>query len=112
MGRVPNTELLKLDKAGVEVDEDGFVKVDEWLETSVGGVYGIGDVKGGPEFTHISYDDFRVLKANLIDGRSRSIKGRPVPYTMFLDPELGRIGMTEAQARKTGQARSRWRRCR
>ncbi len=103
VGRVPNVEALQLEKAGVELDEDGFVKVDEWLETSVGGVYGIGDVKGGPEFTHIAYDDYRVLKANLIDGKARSTKGRPVPYTMFLDPELGRIGMTEEQARKAGR---------
>jgi pyruvate/2-oxoglutarate dehydrogenase complex dihydrolipoamide dehydrogenase (E3) component len=103
VGRVPNTEALKLEKAGIEVDERGFVKVDDWLETSVGGVYAIGDVKGGPEFTHISYDDYRVLKANLIDERARSTKGRPVPYTMFIDPELGRIGMTEADARKAGR---------
>jgi len=77
--------------------------VNEWLETTVGGVYGIGDVKGGPEFTHISYDDYRVLKANLIDGQQRTTQGRPVPYTMFMDPELGRIGMTEAEARKAGK---------
>ncbi|NYF79694.1 mercuric reductase [Granulicella arctica] len=103
VGRVPNTEALGLERAGVEVDERGFVKVDEWLETTVGGVYGIGDVKGGPEFTHISYDDYRVLKANLLEGKKRSTKGRPVPYTMFMDPELGRIGMTEAEARATGK---------
>ncbi|WP_263384047.1 mercuric reductase [Granulicella arctica] len=102
-GRVPNTEALKLAKAGIEVDERGFLKVDEWLETTVGGVYGIGDVKGGPEFTHIAYDDYRVLKANLLDGGYGTTKGRPVPYTMFIDPELGRIGMTEAQARKAGK---------
>jgi pyruvate/2-oxoglutarate dehydrogenase complex dihydrolipoamide dehydrogenase (E3) component len=104
VGRVPNTELLKLEKAGVDVDEHGFVQVDEWLETTVGGVYAIGDVKGGPEFTHISYDDYRVLKANLIDGKPRSTRGRTVPYTMFIDPELGRIGMTEAEARKAGKS--------
>ena len=102
-GRTPNTEALQLSRAGVEVDEHGFLKVDEWLETTVGGVYGIGDVKGGPEFTHIAYDDYRVLKANLLDGGYRTTKGRPVPYTMFIDPELGRIGMTEAQARKSGK---------
>ncbi len=104
VGRVPNTEGLGLESAGIEVDERGFLKVDEYLETTVGGVYGIGDVKGGPEFTHISYDDYRVLKANLLDGKYRTTKGRPVPYTMFLDPELGRIGMTEAEARKAGKA--------
>lgn len=102
-GRVPNTETLRLERAGVAVDEHGFVKVDEWLETTVGGVYGIGDVKGGPAFTHISYDDYRVLKTNLLDGGYRTIKDRILPYTMFTDPELGRIGMTEAQAHKTGR---------
>ncbi len=103
VGRVPNTEALRLERAGIEVDDKGFLAVDEWLETTVGGVYGIGDVKGGPEFTHISYDDYRVLKANLLDNGYRSTKGRPVPYNMFLDPELGRIGMTEAEARKAGR---------
>jgi pyruvate/2-oxoglutarate dehydrogenase complex dihydrolipoamide dehydrogenase (E3) component len=102
-GRTPNTEALKLAKAGVDQDEHGFLKVDEWLETTVGGIYGIGDVKGGPEFTHIAYDDYRVLKANLLDGGYRTTKDRPVPYTMFIDPELGRIGMTEQQARKAGR---------
>jgi pyruvate/2-oxoglutarate dehydrogenase complex dihydrolipoamide dehydrogenase (E3) component len=100
-GRVPNTETLQLERAGVAMDEHGFVTVDEWLETTVGGVYGMGDVKGGPAFTHISYDDYRVLKTNLLDGGYRTIKDRILPYTMFTDPELGRIGMTEAQARKT-----------
>ncbi len=102
-GRVPNTEALGLERAGIGLDERGFLKVDEWLETTVGGVYGIGDVKGGPEFTHISYDDYRVLKSNLLDGGYRTTKGRLVPYTMFIDPELGRIGMTESQARKAGK---------
>ncbi len=104
VGRVPNTEELGLQEAGIEVDERGFVKVDEYLETTVGGVYAIGDVKGGPEFTHISYDDYRVLKANLLDGGYRTTKGRMVPYTMFIDPELGRVGMTEAEARKAGKS--------
>ena len=104
VGRVPNTDALHLERAGIEVDEHGFLQVDEWLETTVGGVYGIGDVKGGPEFTHISYDDYRVLKANLLDNAYRSTKGRPIPYTMFLDPELGRIGMTETEARKAGRS--------
>jgi pyruvate/2-oxoglutarate dehydrogenase complex dihydrolipoamide dehydrogenase (E3) component len=102
-GRVPNTEALKLERAGIAVDEHGFVSVDEWLETTVGGVYAIGDVKGGPEFTHISYDDYRVLKANLLEGRYRTTKGRMVPYTLFIDPELGRIGMTEDEARRSGK---------
>ena len=102
-GRIPNTEDLQLSKAGVEMDDRGFLKVDEWLETTVGGVYGIGDVKGGPQFTHIAYDDYRVLKANLLDGGYRTTKGRPVPYTMFIDPELGRIGMTGTQARQSGK---------
>ncbi len=102
-GRTPNTDKLGLEKAGVEVDEHGFVKVNERLETTAIGVWAIGDVKGGPAFTHISYDDFRVLKANLLEGGSRVTTGRPVPYTMFIDPELGRIGMTEEQARRAGK---------
>lgn len=103
VGRAPNTEALHLERAGIEVDEHGFLVVDEHLETTVGGVYGIGDVKGGPEFTHIAYDDYRVLKANLLGGAYRTTKGRMVPSTMFLDPELGRIGMSEAEARKAGK---------
>jgi pyruvate/2-oxoglutarate dehydrogenase complex dihydrolipoamide dehydrogenase (E3) component len=77
--------------------------VNERLETSAKGVYAIGDVKGGPAFTHISYDDFRILRTNLLSGGAASTTGRPVPYTVFIDPQLGRIGMTEREARSAGR---------
>ncbi len=101
-GRTPNTDALQLEAAGIEVDKHGFIPVNDRLETSAPGVYALGDVKGGPAFTHISYDDYRILKANLLEGGHRTTKDRPVPYTIFTDPELGRIGMTEAEARKAG----------
>ena len=103
VGRVPNTEVLRCGLAGVELDAHGFVKANPRLETTAEGIWAIGDVKGGPAFTHISYDDYRVLKTNLLEGGSRAITGRPVPYTLFIDPELGRIGMTEDEARKAGK---------
>jgi pyruvate/2-oxoglutarate dehydrogenase complex dihydrolipoamide dehydrogenase (E3) component len=102
-GRTPNTEALKLELAGVATDEHGYVKVDDRLETSAAGVYALGDVKGGPAFTHISYDDYRIAKANLIDGGSRTVSGRQLPYTVYIDPQLGRIGLTEQEAREQGK---------
>lgn len=102
-GRVPNTDSLDLDKAGIAVDQRGYVKVNEYLETNVDGVYALGDVNGGPAFTHISYDDFRILKSNLLDEERRTTKGRVVPYTVFIDPQLGRVGLTETEARKQGK---------
>jgi pyruvate/2-oxoglutarate dehydrogenase complex dihydrolipoamide dehydrogenase (E3) component len=102
-GRVPNTDALKPAAGGIEMDEHGFIRANERLETSAPGVYAIGDVKGGPEFTHISYDDYRILKTNLLDGGNRTTRDRMVPYTVFIDPQLGRIGMTETEARKAGR---------
>jgi pyruvate/2-oxoglutarate dehydrogenase complex dihydrolipoamide dehydrogenase (E3) component len=102
-GRPPNTDRLNLEAAGVEVDRRGFVKVNERLETNVPGVYALGDVKGGPAFTHISYDDFRVIKTNLLDGGDATITDRLVPYTVFIDPQLGRVGLSEQQAREQGR---------
>ena len=99
-GRVPNSDALQLDKAGIETDSHGYIRVNERLETNIPGVYGVGDVKGGPAFTHISYDDYRIIKANLLDGGRRTISDRMVPYTVFIDPQLGRIGLTEHEARK------------
>ncbi len=105
-GRAPNTDRLNLPAAGVETDKRGFIKVNERLETNVPGVYALGDIKGGPAFTHISYDDFRVIRTNLVrggrGGHTRTT-GRSVPYTVFIDPELGRIGMTEREARAAGR---------
>ncbi len=102
-GRKPNTDALNLSAAGITVDDRGFIKVDEKLETTVPGVYAAGDVNGGPAFTHISYDDFRILKANLLDGGYRVTTGRPVPYCVFIDPQLGRIGLSEKAAQKAGR---------
>ena len=103
VGRTPNTEELNLPAAGVKTDKRGFIEVDDRLQTTTEGVYAIGDVNGGPAFTHISYDDFRVLKANLLDHKPATTLGRPVPYTVYIDPQLGRIGVTEAEARKQGK---------
>ena len=102
-GRVPNTGELKPAAGGVETDARGFIRVNARLETSAPGVYAIGDVNGGPAFTHISYDDFRILKANLLDGDDRTTHGRMVPYTVFMDPQLGRVGMTESEAQQSGR---------
>jgi len=99
-GRVPNSEGLKLSAAGVVTDARGFVPVNEKLETNVPGVFALGDIKGGPAFTHISYDDFRILRSNLLEKGSASTKGRYVPYTVFIDPQLGRVGLTENEARE------------
>ena len=100
VGRTPNTERLNLRAAGVETNTQGFIKVNDRLETNVPGVYAIGDVNGGPQFTHISYDDFRIIRANLIEGGDATTKDRLVPYTVFIDPQLGRVGLTETEARK------------
>jgi pyruvate/2-oxoglutarate dehydrogenase complex dihydrolipoamide dehydrogenase (E3) component len=102
-GRTPNTESLRLEAAGVRVDRRGFVEVNERLETSVPGIYAAGDVNGGPAFTHVSYDDFRILRANLIEGLNASTRDRLVPYTVFIDPQLGRVGLGEEQARALGK---------
>jgi pyruvate/2-oxoglutarate dehydrogenase complex dihydrolipoamide dehydrogenase (E3) component len=103
-GRRSNADSLALDVVGIEVDDKGYIPTNDYLETSVSGIYALGDVRPGPKFTHISYDDYRVIKANLLDGERRSVEGRLVPYTVFIDPQLGRIGMTEQQARKDGRA--------
>jgi pyruvate/2-oxoglutarate dehydrogenase complex dihydrolipoamide dehydrogenase (E3) component len=101
-GRKPSTEALNLEAAGVRTDARGFIEVNGELETSAPGVYAIGDVKGGPSFTHISYDDFRVLKTNLLGKGGAATGGRQVPYTVFIDPQLGRIGLNEKEAKKAG----------
>jgi pyruvate/2-oxoglutarate dehydrogenase complex dihydrolipoamide dehydrogenase (E3) component len=102
-GRSPNTETLNLEAAGVQTDKRGFVRVNERLETTVPGIYGLGDVAGSPAFTHISYDDFRILRANLIEGRPATTRDRLVPYTVFIDPQLGRVGLSEDEARQQGR---------
>jgi pyruvate/2-oxoglutarate dehydrogenase complex dihydrolipoamide dehydrogenase (E3) component len=103
-GRRPNSEDLRLAAAGVETDARGFVTVDERLRTNVPGIYAIGDVNGGPAFTHISYDDFRILRTNLLEGGDATTRGRLVPYTAFIDPQLGRVGLSETEARAAGRS--------
>jgi pyruvate/2-oxoglutarate dehydrogenase complex dihydrolipoamide dehydrogenase (E3) component len=98
-GRVPNSDRLNLPAAGIATDSRGFIRVNGKLETNVEGVYALGDIKGGPAFTHISYDDFRIIRTNLLEKGSASLEGRLVPYTLFIDPQLGRVGVTEAEVR-------------
>lgn len=102
VGRVSNADRLNLAAAGVAVDERGFIQVNERLETSVPGIYALGDVNGGPAFTHIAYDDYRILRTNLLEGGNATTAGRLVPYTVFIDPQLGRVGLTEQQAEEQG----------
>jgi pyruvate/2-oxoglutarate dehydrogenase complex dihydrolipoamide dehydrogenase (E3) component len=98
-GRIPNTSDLGLDKAGIATDKNGFIKVNGRLETNVPGVWALGDCKGGPAFTHISYNDFQIVYGNLVDGRNLTIENRLVPYCIFTDPQLGGVGITEKEAR-------------
>jgi pyruvate/2-oxoglutarate dehydrogenase complex dihydrolipoamide dehydrogenase (E3) component len=97
-GRIPNSDSLNLSAAGVATDSRGFIQVNGKLETSREGVYALGDIKGGPAFTHIAYDDFRILRTNLIERGSATTDGRLVPYAVYIDPQLGRIGPTETEA--------------
>ena len=99
-GRTPNTDDLGLDKAGIDTNAAGFIRVNPRLETSVPGVWALGDVKGGPAFTHISYNDYQIVWANLIDGKNQTTENRYVPYAVFTDPQLGRVGLTEKEARE------------
>lgn len=102
IGRPPNTDLLNLEAAGVETDKRGFIQVNEKLETNVEGIYALGDVKGGPAFTHVSYDDFHILNTNVLEGGNATITDRLVPYTVFIDPQLGRVGLSETEATGKG----------
>jgi pyruvate/2-oxoglutarate dehydrogenase complex dihydrolipoamide dehydrogenase (E3) component len=98
-GRTPNTDSLNVAAARIAIDKRGYIQVNSKLETNVPGIFALGDIKGGPAFTHISYDDFRILRTNLIEKGSASTDGRMVPYTLYIDPQLGRIGLTESEAR-------------
>ena len=102
IGRLPQTEALKLDKTGVKVDDRGFIKVNSKLETNVKGIYALGDVKGGPAFTHIAYNDYTIVYRNLFEDGKLTTTDRPIPYCMFTDPQLGRIGIDETEAKKQG----------
>jgi pyruvate/2-oxoglutarate dehydrogenase complex dihydrolipoamide dehydrogenase (E3) component len=102
-GRVPNSDRLNLSAAGVQIDTRGYIDVNDRLETNVAGIYALGDVKGGPAFTHISYDDYRIIRHNLLRGGHSTTRDRFVPYTVYIDPQLGRIGLTEQEARAQGR---------
>ena len=103
VGRRPNTDDLGLDAAGVETDGRGFIVVDEQLRTNVPGIWAIGDVNGRGAFTHTSYNDYEIVAANLFDDDPRKVTDRIVCYGLFIDPPLGRVGMTEQQARQSGR---------
>jgi dihydrolipoamide dehydrogenase len=100
VGRTPQTADLGLENCGVKLDDKGHILVNEKLETNIKGVYALGDVKGGPAFTHIAYNDYTIVYRNLIEGTNYSIHDRPVPYCMFTDPQLGRIGLSEKEAKE------------
>ncbi len=102
-GRAPNTDDLGIDKAGIAIDSRGYIKVNEKLETSVPGIWALGDVTGGPAFTHISYNDYQIVYGNLIEGKNLTTVNRYVPYSLFTDPQLGRVGITEKEARASGR---------
>lgn len=103
-GRVANSDTLNLVASGIQTDDRGFIKVNDRLETTSHGVYALGDIKGGPAFTHISYDDFRIIRAILLEKKSASTANRLVPYAVFIDPQLGRVGLTETEARAQGRS--------
>jgi pyruvate/2-oxoglutarate dehydrogenase complex dihydrolipoamide dehydrogenase (E3) component len=102
-GRAPNVGDMNLAAAGVELDDAGYVRVNERLETTAPGVYALGDVNGGPPFAHLANDDLRIVKANLLENNPASTVGRICPYTVFIDPPLARVGLTEAEARRQGR---------
>jgi pyruvate/2-oxoglutarate dehydrogenase complex dihydrolipoamide dehydrogenase (E3) component len=102
-GRRPNTDDLGLETTGVETTPGGFIRVNGRLETNVPGIWALGDVNGGPAFTHIAYNDYQIVYANLIEGKDLTTADRLVPYAVFTDPQLGRVGLTEKEARATGR---------
>ena len=103
VGRVPNTGDLGLENAGIEVDQRGYIKVDDQLRTNVPGIYALGDCNGRGAFTHTSYNDYEIVAANLLDGDQRRVSDRITAYNLYIDPPLGRAGMTETEARKSGR---------
>jgi pyruvate/2-oxoglutarate dehydrogenase complex dihydrolipoamide dehydrogenase (E3) component len=103
VGRRPNTDDLGLEAAGVETDPRGYIKVDDQLATNVPGIWALGDCNGRGAFTHTAYNDFEIIAANLLDGESRRVSDRIPAYALYVDPPLGRVGMTEREARATGR---------
>ena len=104
VGRVPNTDDLALDEAGVATDHRGYIQVDDGLQTNVRGIWALGDCNGRGAFTHTAYNDFEIVAANLLDGAARKVGDRLLGYALYIDPPLGRVGMTEAQARESGKS--------
>jgi pyruvate/2-oxoglutarate dehydrogenase complex dihydrolipoamide dehydrogenase (E3) component len=102
VGRRPNTGDLGLDKAGVAVDDRGYIRIDDQLQTNVPGIWALGDCNGRGAFTHTSYNDFEIVAENLLDGAARRVSDRIMAYGLFIDPPLGRVGLTETEARKSG----------
>jgi probable pyridine nucleotide-disulfide oxidoreductase len=102
VGRASTTDTLNLTAAGIATDTFGFIRVNERLETNIPGIWALGDINGGPQYTHVSLDDYRIIKANLIDGGNRSTRDRPIPSCLFIDPELAHVGLTETEAQQQG----------
>jgi pyruvate/2-oxoglutarate dehydrogenase complex dihydrolipoamide dehydrogenase (E3) component len=103
VGRIPNTDDLALDKAGVDMDERGYIRVDDQLRTNVPGIWALGDCNGKGAFTHTSYNDFEIVAANLVDDDPRRVSDRILCYGLYIDPPLGRAGMTEEQVKQSGR---------
>src|SRR5206468_12101032 len=103
VGRVPNTDDLGLDKAGVAMDARGFIEVDDELRTNVPGIWALGDCNGRGAFTHTSYNDYEIVAANLLDRDPRRVTDRIPAYALYIDPPLGRAGMTDAEVRRSGR---------
>jgi pyruvate/2-oxoglutarate dehydrogenase complex dihydrolipoamide dehydrogenase (E3) component len=103
VGRIPNTDDLGLEKAGVDMNERGYIRVDDQLRTNVPGIWALGDCNGKGAFTHTSYNDFEIVAANLLDDDPRRTSDRIICYALYIDPPLGRAGMTEAQVRQSGR---------
>ncbi|MFL6276448.1 MAG: FAD-containing oxidoreductase [Blastocatellia bacterium] len=103
VGRVPNTDDLGLDKAGIETDKRGYIKVDDQLRTNAAGVYALGDCNGKGAFTHTAYNDYEIVAANLLDNDPRRVSDRITAYALYIDPPLGRCGMTESEVRQSGR---------
>ncbi len=103
VGRVPNTNDLGVEHAGIEVDKRGYIQVDDQLRTNVPGIYALGDCNRRGAFTHTAYNDYEIVAANLLDGDERRVSDRITAYALYIDPPLGRAGMTEAQVRKSGR---------
>ncbi|KQT22041.1 mercuric reductase [Chryseobacterium sp. Leaf404] len=98
-GRKSNADSLHLEKAGIKTDDKEYIKVNSKLETNVGGVYALGDIKGGPQFTHIAYNDYVIVSDNILNDKNVSTKDRIIPYTVFTDPQVGRVGLSEKEAK-------------